>query len=193
MTPADLPQFTVTEVLPDRCIGRFSPSPWVNENWIAGLHLGEHRFLWGRFCLVFRDAAKCSFSPNHPNDLARIRVGTTYPYIDGYWGERAELVLDAGRAWKQREFEPSDMVMLPGSDGTTFGTSAVGDGPVGTIVPGAWDHEHCDVCNRKIGCGGEAEGYFSTPDAWVCEECHSTYVLPRSIAFAELNGGWPRP
>lgn len=185
MSPADLPRFAILAVLEDRCTGRFDPSPWVGDNWIAGLYLSGNRFQWGRFHEV--DAAKrtCSFSPDQPAELSALRPGEAYAFIDGYWGERAELVLDGGRFWQRAVFEPSDMVRFTGPGGTSTGTRSSPEAPAGgELVPGGWDHEHCEICSRKIGYGGEPSGLYSAPDAWVCEECYNSFVVARSLAFA---------
>jgi hypothetical protein len=104
--------------------------------------------------------------------------------MDGYWGERAELVLDENRNWNRLAFEPSDMVVFPAAGGSSMGTRLSPEAPSGgKLVAGGWDHEHCDICPKKIGCGGESMGYFSVPDSWVCEECYNKFVAPRSLAF----------
>ena len=185
MSPADLPRLKILAVLTDRCTGQYDLSPWVGENWITGLYLGGGRFLWGRFRDVDSAALRCSFCPDELTELSNLRPCQSYPFMDGYWGERAELVLDEGRSWQRAVFEPSDMVLFPGPGGTSIGTRSSSEEPsVGKVVPGGWDHEHCETCNRTIGRGGEPEGFFSPPDAWVCEECYNNYVVPRSLAFA---------
>jgi hypothetical protein len=185
MSPADLPRFEILAVLKDRCTGRFDLSQWVGENWIAGLYLGGNRFLWGRFGDVDAERRTCSFVPDQLAELSALRRHEPYAFMDGYWGERAELVLDEGRSWQRTVFEPSDMVRFPGPGGTSMGTRYSAEAPVGgQVVPGGWDHEHCRICWQKIGCGGERAGYFSSPDAWVCQECYISFVVPRSLAFA---------
>jgi hypothetical protein len=190
MTPADLPHFKVLAVLTDRCTGQFDPSPWVGDNWIAGLYLGAGRFVWGRFHNVDAAARTCSFSPHQLAELATLHSNESYPFMDGYWGERAEVVLDEGRSWRRAVFEPSDLVLFPGPGGTSMGTSSSGDERAGgKVVSGGWDHEHCEICNRKIGRGGEPEGFFSPPAAWVCRECYNGFVVPRSLGFAHQAVG----
>jgi len=184
MGPDKLPRFVVLTVFKDHCMGRFDPSPWVSENWISGLYLGDGRFVWGRFRDVDAAAHTCSFLPDSPSELPGLHQNESYPFMDGYWGQRAELVLDESRCWQRRLFEPSDKVRYPASSGTWMATRLSAEVPNGgQLVPGGWDHEHCAICNRKIGCGGESEGYVSPPDTWVCKECHGCFVVPRSLAF----------
>lgn len=184
MSPVDFPRFELMTILNDHCTGLFEPSPWVGENWIAGLYLGGHRFMWGRFRDVDTETRTCSFTPDQVAELSELRPHDKYPIMDGYWGERAELVLDENRSWQLTVFEPSDMVLFPRQDGTSMGTRSSPKAPAGgQVVPDGWDHEHCDICWQKIGCGGELAGYFSPPDAWVCAECYISFVVPRSLAF----------
>ena len=184
MGPADLPRFLVVDLQPDCCSGVFDSSPWVGENWIAGLYLGGSRFLWGRFCEVDNTARTCSFHPDQPADLSMIGSGMSYAFMDGFWGERAELVLDQSRDWKRLAFEPRHMVIFPEAGGSSMGTQLSPEAsPGGEVVAGGWDHEHCDICEKKIGTGGESIGYFSSPDSWVCVECYNNFVAPRSLAF----------
>ena len=184
MSPSDLPRFAALKVLTDRCTGQFCLSPWVGENWITGFLLEGSRFLWGRFRDVNLAARTCSFTPDSLAELVMLRPHQSYPFIDGYWGERAELVLDESRSWKRAVFEASDMLLLPGTGGTSMGTrSSPGEASGGRVVSGGWDHEHCEICNRKIGNGGEQEGFVSKPDAWVCLQCYKAFVVPRSLDF----------
>jgi hypothetical protein len=183
--PADLPHFVVAAVHEDRCTGRFAPSPWIGEGWIAGLYLGGGRFLWGRFRGVDEAKRTASFYPNQVAELSALRLEDSYPFMDGYWGERAELVLNESRRWQPARFEPSDMVRFPAAGGGWMATrSSPAAPPGGEVVPGGWDHEHCEICQKKIGCGGEPDGFFSPPDSWVCEECYRSFIVPRSLAFA---------
>lgn len=51
------------------------------------------------------------------------------------------------------------------------------------IVPSVWDHEHCELCRAHIDVGGF--GYCDLDGHWVCEECHSKYVIPHDLAFID--------
>jgi hypothetical protein len=178
---------TIAQVKSDRCTGHYDPSSWVGEGWIGGLYLGAGRFIWGRFRHVDATARTCSFHPDQVGELSALRPGAQYPFIDGYWGESAELVLSERRQWQRTHLEPSDMARFPAPGGGWMATRYSQEIPTGgEVVSGGWDHEHCDICQQKIGCGGAPDGYFSPPDAWVCEECYTSFVAPRSLAFIEL-------
>ena len=76
------------------------------------------------------------------------------------------------------------MVRYPAAGGGWMATQLSPEAPSGGEgVTGGWDHEHCEICHKKIGHGGEPVGLFSSPDAWVCEECYASFVVPRSLAF----------
>jgi hypothetical protein len=181
---SDLPTFSIVDVHEQHCTGRFTPSPWVGERWGAALYLVGDRFLWGRFRDVDTAAGTCSFFPDEPADLQVLQQSSSYPYIDGYWGERAELVLDETRSWEKRRFNRTDAVGYPGPEGSWLVTRSLPESPSGgDIISGAWAHEHCAICWETISQHGQPEGYFNAPNTWICPKCYTTYVLPRSLAF----------
>lgn len=187
MTLSDLPHLTIADVGPDRCTVEYDPSPWVGEGWIVGIFLVGHRFIWGRFHDLDKTERTCSFHPDQPVELSELETGSRHAFINGYWGVRAELVLNRASRWNRRHFEPTDTVRYPAGGGGWMATRSTGAAPAGgEILSGVWDHEHCDICQMKIGRGGEATGYFSPPGAWVCEECYTSFVAPGSLAFITM-------
>jgi hypothetical protein len=184
MLPANLPHFLVLDVREDCCCGKFEASRWVGENWTTVLFLGADRFLWGRFREVNVGAQTCKFYPDQISDMATLSKNSSYPFMDGYWGERAELVLNEGLYWKRVRFEPSDMVRFPSVGGGWMGCREAPNAPPGgKVLTGGWDHEHCNICQKKIGFGGYPTGFFSPPDKWVCVDCYENFVATRSLAF----------
>jgi hypothetical protein len=129
VNPAGLPHFTVTAVHQDCCTGQFDPSPWVGEGWIAGLYFGGGRFLWGRFRDVDSAAHTGSFYPDQVAEMSTLRLADSYPFMDGYWGGRAELVLDERRRWQRTRFEPSDLVRFPAAGGGWLATRSSPEAP----------------------------------------------------------------
>jgi hypothetical protein len=56
------------------------------------------------------------------------------------------------------------MALFSAPDGISLGTRFMTQSPSGgKIVREGWDHEHCDICNKKIGLGDEPQGFFSAP------------------------------
>jgi hypothetical protein len=172
------------------CRGRHDPSPWIGDGRIGYLRVGEGRLVQGRFRHVDPGSGMCSFFPDDPRRLAELRPGLSCLFLDGYWGERAELVLDENRPWQRREFEPSDAVRYPSRGGGSIVSKSLAESPPdGEIVKGGWDHEHCNICWETIGPHDHPAGYFSAPQTWICERCHSSYVVPRSLAFIPSEHG----
>ena len=189
MGPEVLPTFRLQTISESGLVGRFEPSLWAEERAVAGLYLGGGRFLWGRFCRVDQSEATCEFEPDDPTELLALRIGESYPYVGGYYGERAELVLDSTRIWHLSVFRPRDSVRFEGTAGI-METRASGDNPDGGMtVPGGWDHEHCFICQAKIGTGGQTVGYVDQSSEWVCEYRYRNFVEPHSIDFVTWIGG----
>ena len=184
MNPADLPHLRISAINTDCCVGHFDASPWIGENWIGYIYTGEGPFIRGRFREVDLDASTCAFYPDDATAISGLRSSVSYPYLDGYWGERAQLVLDEHRNWERREFEPSDALRYPTSTGGSMVTRSSADAPTGgEVIQGGWDHEHCEICWETISLPDQPVGYFSPPETWICDQCHTNYVIHRSLAF----------
>jgi len=184
MSPSDLPRFAVSDKFSASCKGRFDASTWIGDGWIVGLYVSAGRFLWCRIEDVNQEAQTCSFCPEDPTELSALIVGESYPFMEWYWGSRAELALDEGRVWHRKTFQAVDMVVYPSEGGCRMAIPATPENKDGQeVIPGGWDHEHCEICNQKIGFGGEPEGYVDDSKSWICEGCYRDYVVPRSLAF----------
>jgi hypothetical protein len=185
MTVDELPKLTVTALTDGHCVATFDPAPrtgetWVGENWIGCVHV-EGTFVWGRFSSVDAGSRRCRFRPDTLDDLVRFQIGQAYPYLDGYWGERAELVL-TDQPWQRARFEPRDAVRFTTPEGVLM-TEADRSWEGGERVPGGWDHAHCEICTEKLGAGGQPHGFLSPPRTWVCERCYRQFVARRSLGF----------
>ena len=187
MNLTDLPRFLVTSKSEGRYHGRFDPSPWIGNGHCIGLHFGAGRFLWCEVGDVDSEARTCSLAPDEWSESFEPNVDESYPYMEWYWGSRAEIVLDEERTWNRATFEARAMVLYPAEGGGRMGTplaeveQAGAEG--GGVVPGGWDHEHCEICNQTIGNGGDPDGYVSDSTCWICVECYRDYVVPRSLGF----------
>jgi hypothetical protein len=168
MTFDDLPKFQVERIETDHenavVRGGFAGDIQTQGSWIACLYLGGGRFLWGRFSEVNQQARSGVFV-SELNDSSKVELGRAYPYLDAYWGERAELVFDDSRAWCRAAFHPRDSIR--GNE----------------VIPGGWDHEHCGICWQKIAEYAQPFGLRDQDDNWLCEECYVRYVVPKSIDF----------
>lgn len=56
-------------------------------------------------------------------------------------------------------------------------------GPGTRLVPGGWDHEHCELCNEHIESG--EIGYCDTEGRWICHNCYERYVARHDLAFVD--------
>jgi hypothetical protein len=193
MSTTDLPRFSVTAIQSGRGSGRFEPSPLIGEHWIGCIYVGDGKFLWGRFVAVDHAQHTCDFQPDDPTAMCLLRAGGSYPYLDGYWGERAELVLDPERTWREAEFQLADAVQVPSAQGVLWTRSSEAAPAGGDLVPDGWDHEHCSICWEKIGRGGAGVGFVSGADDWVCVGCYHRYVASRSLAFVNWQTGYDSP
>ncbi len=184
MTLDELPTFTVRHVGGDRAVGVVDRAIWIGERHVGDLLLPDGRFVAGRFLNVDLASLSASFVPTTPDELALLQVGEGYRRFDGYWGERAALVLDRSRRWKERAFETADAVAYKRPGDTLIAKASNQNLPEGsTPIKGGWDHEHCDVCWETVSPHAQPVAMFSEPDHWICRRCYEKFVVPRSLDF----------
>jgi hypothetical protein len=172
---------------------------WVGDGWIGFLKAGP-RLIAGRW---HRRGDLWEFAPEDADDLNLISAQPKWEVLDGYWGERAGIVLDQTRRWDKARFEPRDAIQFRGPSGIWLkpasGTdddspklarafpgetaSAAADASGTEVIKAGWDHEHCAICWETLGPGGQAEGYVSAEQTWVCERCYVDFVERRSLDF----------
>lgn len=181
-----LPQYVVSTVSERGFIGVYDQSALIGDGWIGVLLLSDGTCIWGRFCDLDPAAHTASFLPDDPRDLLRAHAGNSYTYLDGYWGERAELVLDRSVQWKPAAFEPQDAVQYATPDGTARTVFRADAPPGGTVVPKGWDHDHCEICWATISQATSDRGYLTSDHRWVCTVCYDAYVVNRSLEFVTL-------
>ena len=189
----NIPRFTVDQLARSgdclRAVGKLDR--------LARLSIGRAHLYVGDDVLISGDVVELQNDPQfqtdgfaaifetgdaHAGDL--LQEGQTYSIFDGYWGERAELVLDGTRNWQRRSFEPSTGIWNPVSGVLKKATQRTED-PKESLKSGAWDHEHCAICWTTISRAERElhEGYVDQNGVWVCVSCFETYVAPKSLAF----------
>ncbi len=183
---AEFPKFLIMEIreedeaaiLGSLTTTEYGDQTWIKDGW-AGCLIRKGVAIYGRWRA--RDQ-QWAFIPENHKALDSFKSGEQWDAIDGYWGERAEIVLDKSRLWRKVRFEPSDAVEF--SDGKTrWRTKAPGPKPgEWKLVKGGWSHEHCAIQWETID-ERQPVAYFSEPDIWVCEECFNRFILPRSLSF----------
>ncbi len=137
-------------------------------------------------------------------------VGETLYYLSPYWQYfHVWMVLDSQWGWERVRFEASDAVA---DDFQSPDVAIVGGRKVknwtrleradkqghssrhypakddvsesrSRVVPGGWDHEHCELCNTHIDPGDF--GYRDPDDRWMCETCYDKYVTRRDLSFVD--------
>jgi hypothetical protein len=189
-----------------RVLGRLTRTthgrePWVGDGWL-GFLMADAKLIAGRW---HQRGDLWEFAPDNPDDLATIRTRPDWNVLDGYWGERAELVLDRTRRWDKDRVQPTDAIRVQGPTGVWLrpltdtdeglprrarafpgeAGPAGGDTRGGEVVRAGWDHEHCAICWETLGPGGQPEGYVSSQRIWVCERCYINFVERRSLDFIQ--------
>jgi len=158
---AELPRFHVHKVEsePLRLVGRLSSTEygsekWVRPGWLGDLRVGN-RFVTGRWAEA---NPLWTFSPKDANALQTIGELREFEVFEGYWAERAELVLDESLNWADTAWTDSS------------------------------DHDHCRICWATISSKENTRHFAASPSSRVCLSCYSLYVKPRSIDFSQLHG-----
>lgn len=151
------PRFQIIRRGAGEVLGALTATTYGNETWVGDGQIGclmtDGQFIFGRW---HKREDSWAFIPNDPDVIEILRPDTEWTVLDGYWGERAELVFDANRKWQKALYQKSD-------------------------------HDHCAICWQTIGEGGEAEGYLSENETWICSGCYESCVRSRSLNFI------PRP
>jgi hypothetical protein len=191
LTLVDLNQFTIlaseTVAEQTRLRGRLSKPGQPTPGDAMRLFISLEDDVPGQLTEVDPDARTAVFDASTEHLHPALVVGSTFPIYNSYWFGRIDLVLDAGIQWRRKQFVAPDAFVqdapTPGwrqSRAAELGDESRADGQ---IVPGGWDHEHCEICWRHIGSGGDPEGYVTGNDEWVCTSCYSRYVERHDLSF----------
>lgn len=132
----------------------FNGHKWVDDKWTGSLKVNES-IVFGRwhkqnsvwkFAVDSEDTSKVDFS-----------IGQEVELIDGYWGERVELVIDKSINWKEAAFSATDRI----------------------------DHDHCLICWATISEIENRQYTLANERTAVCLNCFETYVTKGSFDFIE--------
>lgn len=183
----DYPKFRVTEIkegdevalLGSITATKHGRETWIGDHWLGYL-LRNQEVISGRWRA---EEKQWAFVLTNRQALELIRGVAQWDVLDGYWGERAEIVFDTSRDWRKMHFQSSDAVEFQYGKARLWTRADSPQSAGGNLIERGWDHEHCAIYWETIGMGGQHEGYFSDPNTWVCEECFNKFVLPRSLSF----------
>lgn len=172
MKKEELPVFIVSSIQPEspQLMGEVSRWDWVGEGHFAYLYLDDDQIVEGKFRNVNESSNLAAFAFSQPDSVPKITSGASIPFFDGYWGERAQIVLDRSLEWHETTFKPSDAIKsYPGGRKE--------------VIPGGWDHEHCAICWAKISQSENPIFKKSNQDDYVCLDCYANHITPRNIDF----------
>lgn len=185
----ELPRISIRSIASGRCLCAFESSRDVVDGWSACL-LVTGGVVWSTFREVDLENRTATIELERVDDAVALVTGASYQFLDGYWGQRAEVVIDEGRTWAARRFVPIDALEYF-VDGHRMITPVRDDAPAsGRLIEAAWDHEHCKVCDATISVASNADAWFSSRGDWVCDRCYRAFVIRRSLDFidADLDG-----
>lgn len=167
-----LPRVHIRSIDTNGVLLGFENPLWIGEDWITYLMPLYGTLIEGRIVSVDLAAKTCRFIPKDKLATSVLSSNTDCEYLDGYWGDRAELVFSQTGDWIRTEFFPRDCVTCY-PDGST------------KLNPGGWEHEHCEICWETISQHTDHQhfGYRNPNDDWVCEQCFRSYVEPKKLGF----------
>ena len=158
---AEIPWFHIRKVEREqaRLIGslsstRYGREVWIKPGWLGDLRVGN-RFVSGRWS---KAGFRWAFSLEDAAELEQIGSVNRLQAFDGYWAERAAIVLNESLSWAY----------------TTWQDAA--------------DHDHCCICWATISTHENVGHYMANRNSRVCSACYASYVQPHNIDFRELNG-----
>jgi hypothetical protein len=124
---------------------------WIGERWIGYIGRDGEPPVEGRWV---QEGERWRFVSENPR-TSKFKVGEPLRLYDGYWGERAYIVL-APMNWTEARFEAKKQ----------------------------WDHDHCGICWATIDADAPRH-YRSSERDVICADCYGRYVQLRSLAFIE--------
>ncbi|MBK8186030.1 MAG: hypothetical protein IPK77_01525 [Cellvibrio sp.] len=156
------PKFTITDVnFPGSVVGSLDRLNQGEENWVGDNFVGflykDSTLSFGRW---FKEGTKWRFTFDKNEMLNTIFViGETIDCLDGYWGERVELVVSGKFNWKCENYKGKEN----------------------------WDHDHCEICWATISEIENAVHYCSEGKHPICKECYDKHVSIRDLSFLPKN------
>ncbi len=194
MDLSGLPQCTVVEIqtmldsMDTRILGQLSHTAGV-RNERGFLYRAAGPSIVGDLEAVPTAASKAVvFMTPDAAFAPELRVGATYPWLDGYWQPRhLTMVLAPANSWRRTTFVPTPARYFR-DKGVTGWQKADAPLPAGVedlgLRSGGWNHEHCELCNVQIGTSGLSDAYMNSDDLWLCIGCYDRYASNNDVSFA---------
>ena len=130
-------------------------------------------------------SGKVTIIIDHSDMRDSIRAGATLHWLTPYWQAYHVPMILAGQ-WTKLEFKAEDAIRfaMNGWQGWARHDGAIPEGAVRTgVESGGWDHEHCEICNSRIGYEGSPVGYIDADEHWLCPNCYDKWAVTRSLGF----------
>ena len=187
MTLVELPSMFVERIEGTDTItihGRFDRMDGVRNGGYFRIARGE--YAWANLVVLDAAAGNVTFTGERDPDVARLRPGQRYTWLDDYWqAPLVEAIADEETRWRQVRFNPRDAAYF--RQNGVVGWRPAGDplpeGAVETyIVPDGWDHEHCDLCGQHVDPENPI-GYEDDDRNFLCAECYERYAAKHDISF----------
>lgn len=107
-----------------------------------------------------------------------LHSGHSYDFYPQWNPGQLELAQDSNRQWRKETFAKKDMITFKAKTGTIGRKLEEGEKiKGGTVVPGGWDHVHCELCFETISAEKGCTHYgFTDGNEWLCEACHEKYI-----------------
>lgn len=103
------PRFLIIRRDADEAFGSVTATTYGREIWVADGYIGslmaDEKLVFGRWN---SRGDSWAFIPDDSGVIEILRPDTEWVVLDGYWGERAQLVLDANRQWQKGSYQGSD-------------------------------------------------------------------------------------
>lgn len=190
---ASMPQVTILR-LPTEHHGlpghaRCDKAPWEIRS-VVDLIVGSK--VVGLDADWFTDTLEFEFQYEKWVRNPQLAISASYPSTP--WRERNEVRIAVEREviWVRTEFVATDAYMpkeIPqqpityqyDADGIAKGLEPY-DPEKHALLPGGWDHEHCDMCFTRI--NKDKPWCYATEDGgWLCVPCHQKYAVEGSLDF----------
>jgi len=111
--------------------------------------------------------------------------GTTVYWLTPYWQAYHVPMILFGQ-WSEVRYVPTDAkhFVLANLHGWAPVGDSIPEGAMETsIEKNGWNHEHCEICNGRIGAKGSPIGYQDEDQHWLCPACYRKWAEPRSLGF----------
>jgi hypothetical protein len=103
------PSFHIIRLDANEVLGSVRATTYGSETWVGdgqiGYLMADDKFIFGRW---HKRGDSWAFVPGDSGVIEILRPDTDWVVLDGYWGERAELVFDANRKLQKALYQESD-------------------------------------------------------------------------------------